>query len=407
MKSWRMAARNIMRAKRRSFITVAAMALALGIMTMYDGLMEGLLLDMKRIITEMEMGDIQIHHPEYRVSPSLYKQVPEPEKLIAQLKEKGYRASYRLFATGLAAKDNSSSAAILRGVDATLEDETLELPEHLLAGKWLDAADPNGVVLGKKLAKSLNAKVDDQVVIVSQAADGSLANDLFKVRGVLKSVGDGLDRGGFYMNAATFRDLMVMEQGAHEIIVSLPKDVKLTAAAAQIKTLVPNMEVATWKQISPALAEMLDIWEVMLIPMTILVYVAVGIVILNAMLMAVFERIREYGVMKALGVGPWSIFMLVLMETLLMTLAAVVLGEAFGIPGLHYLQNTGLDLATLGNGEGLAISGIAMDPVWRGALTARVIAIPLISLIVLALLAAVYPAMKAARLNPVDAMHHQ
>jgi ABC-type lipoprotein release transport system permease subunit len=406
MTLWRMAFRNILRSRRRSLITGLAMAFALAVMMAYGGLIDGLLTGMKKNALELEIGHFQIHEDDYRNSPSLYKRIPEATELVKKIEGLGYRASLRLFASGLAAHENSSAGVFLRGVDPEREAEATQLPRHLREGEWLSSAKPKNIVLGKRLAKSLAVTVGDEIVLVSQAADGSTANDLFNVGGILKTIGDATDRSALFMSAATFREFMVMPEGAHEIAVTLADESKMGEAQPRIAALLgPDLELLSWKQVNPSLAEMFVAMDISLIPTIGLVYIAIAIVILNAMLMAVFERIREYGVMKAIGVGPGAIFKLVLGEMAILSTASAVLGVGLGIPLLVYFERHGISL------EGIAgdtsFSGIAMEPVWYAIATPRAVLAPLIILFVMSVLATLYPALKAARLDPIQAIHHR
>ena len=404
MKTWRMANRNIFRNRRRSLVTTAAMTFALAIMVIYSGLIDGFTRDMERNATMLEMGHVQIHARGYRESPSIYKRIEAPEKLVGELKARGFRASYRLFANALAAKDKSSAGVQLRGVDPRLEAESLRLPKHMLAGKWLHGSDPQGVVLGRWLSRTLSAKIGDEIVIVSQASDGSMANDLYKVRGILKNVGESIDRAGFFMTAEAFRELMVVPKGAHQVVVTCPENTDIEKVAAEIASMADGNEVHAWWRINPALAEMISLTDAFLLPMIVLVYLAIAIVILNAMLMAVFERIKEYGVMKALGVTPGRVFALVSAETVIMTTIAALIGVGIGLPLAFLLEEHGLDVGYFS--DNITMTGVAMETVWRADVSAKTVLMPLLTLYVLSLIASVYPALKAARLNPVDAMRH-
>lgn len=402
VKIWHMAGRHVLRSKRRSLITILAMAFALGVMVVYMGLMDGLLRDMEQNAVMLEMGHLQIHAPGYLDTKSIYTRIGASERIMAALA--GFSSSPRLFASGLAAKGDASVGIVLRGVDPVREAATIRLPRHLLTGRWLDQDDPHGAVLGKRLAHALAARVGDTIVVVSQAADGSLANDLFTVRGILKAASDGIDRSGFFITNAAFRALMVVPEGVHEIVVTIPPHADLVTAASRVKMLCPGLDVRTWQRLNPPLADMIASTNVFLIPLIVITYIAIAIVILNAMLMAVFERIHEYGIMKALGVGPLDVFRLVLAEMAIMAATAGALGLAGGVPLAKRLETHGIDLADFIQGGTLA--GVALDPVWRALLTPRAVWMPLAGLVIFALLAGLYPAAKAARLNPVDAIHH-
>lgn len=405
MRTWKMAARNVMRSRRRSLVTTAAMAFALAVMINMAGLFAGMVKDIQRNATMMEMGHLQIHAPDYLDSPSLYKLVKGADRLMAGLKEQGFSAAPRLLAAGLAASGGSSAGVTIRGIDPVQEALTVQYPKHLSTGEWLSTDDPMGIVLGGKLAQMLKAGPGSEVVLVSQAADGSLANDLYKVRGVLKSVSGGTNRSGLLMTLESFRELMVIPNGVHEMVVAMPEDLDLPAAIPIVKTLALGLDAKSWKELNPFVAQWMKTSDAFLLPVILIMYLAVAIVILNAMLMAVFERIREYGVMKALGVTPFGVFRLVVGETVVMTLVAAAAGLAVGLPLLFYLQSNGIDMSHLGGD--ITMSGVALESVWRAEITVKAIALPLSMLFVLSGLAVLYPAAKAARLNPIDAIRHQ
>jgi ABC-type antimicrobial peptide transport system permease subunit len=141
-----------------------------------------------------------------------------------------------------------------------------------------------------------------------------------------------------------------------------------------------------------------------MVVMFVIVYVAIGILILNAMLMAVFERVREFGVLKAIGAGPVDVMRLILAECAIQTGLAVAIGVAISIPSVAYLADTGLDIGSL---AGVSIMGIAMDPIWKAVVSPYIFAMPIGVLLSIVVLAVLYPALKAALIEPVEAMRHQ
>jgi ABC-type antimicrobial peptide transport system permease subunit len=154
----------------------------------------------------------------------------------------------------------------------------------------------------------------------------------------------------------------------------------------------------------PTMASMLDSAQSAMVMMGMIIYLAIAILILNATLMAVFERIRELGVLKALGFSPLALLGLVLLESAIQTVLSIVVGLALGIPGILYLANVGIDLGAL---AGTSIMGMAIDPIWRAVIRPHVFITPILMLAFIVLLAAVYPATKAALLRPVEAMRHR
>lgn len=380
------------------------MAFALGMMIIYLSLMDGFNRSMADNAVSMQMGSIQVHAPEYLETKSVYKMMSNPGDYIRAINSQGFKAVPRLFSSGLAAKDESSAGVLIEGVDASAENWAFKMPRQLMDGKWLDSSDPKGVVIGKRLANSLSTKIGDEIVIVSQAADGSIANDLFRVRGILKSVNEITDRAGFIMPISTFRDLMVIPEGAHEIAVMIPAGYDLDSAIGVVKRICRGQDIRSWQLLNPALANIINLFQVVMIFLIIITFIAISIVILNAMLMAVFERIREYGMMKALGVTPFDIFYMVIIEILVQTTAAAIIGMAFGIPLAISLETYGIDLSVLV--EGGTISGIAVNIALFSYLSAFDVLTPLAALFVFSLTAGAIPAVRAARLDPVRAIHY-
>ncbi len=402
------ALRNVWRSRQRSGVIILAMGFAGFVMIFYAALMEGLLRTTERNAIAMESGQIQIHAPGYRDDPDLYKSIANPEAILKKLADRGYLAAPRLYGFGLAAAGVTSAGVQLRGIEIAREIRVTEIHNHLLAGLWLADSDPTGVVIGRKLAKTLGVAVGSELVIVGQAGDGSMANEIYRVRGILKSASEGIDRAGFFMTAGAFRRLLVMPAECHEIALrygggDLPA---LAASTKELAALLPGLEVLNWRQLQPVLARLLDISRYSLLLMLFITYTAVGILTLNSMLMAVFERIHEFGIIKALGVMPRQVFALIVVEALLQVLVASVLAVATALPLALHCQTHPVDLSALAS-TSASIAGIALDPLWYSRVTPETVLAPLLVMASMALLSVLYPAYKAARIKPLAAIHYR
>jgi ABC-type lipoprotein release transport system permease subunit len=400
---WKTAWRNVWRSRRRTFVTVSAMSFALWAMILYSGLMNWYLHDMETTILDLEVGDVQIHAPEYRDDPSLYSRIDDAESLVADLRAAGYRVTERLLAYGMAAAEESSAGVAFFGVDVAHDAEVSRVHEHLLAGRWLEPGDLQGVVLGRRLARMLGVELGAELVVLSQGSDGAMAADLYDVRGVLQNIGASVDRAGIFMNAEAFRELFVLPIGVHQIVVRRPTGTELDVAAEAVRVAASGLDVRTWRELMPTLASLLDSARAALVMMIVIVYIAIAVLILNAMLMSVFERIRELGVLKALGVGPGGILGLMFAEALIVTTVAIAVGVALGVPTLYYLATEGIELTSL---TGMSIMGVAMSPVWRAEMSLASFGVPIAVLVFIVVLAVIYPALKAAFIDPVEAIHH-
>ncbi len=401
------ALRNFNRSRTRTWITVGAMAFACAIMIFYASLLEGWLAGMEKNAVGMDLGEFQIHAHGFRTDPDLYKTIVDEEKVLARLNEADFVAAPRLYASGLAAAGNASSGVELRGVDLAREQLVTALNQHVWQGQWLAEEDRRGVVLGRKLARILGLTVGDEVVLVAQAADGSTANELFRVRGILKSVAEGVDRSGFFMNAATFRRLMIVPRGVHAIVVKRQLATEdLSRATARLAHLLPDYEVRNWRQLQPVLARLFEMSNISLVIMLLITYAAVGILTLNALLMSVFERIPEFGVMKALGFSPWGLFAMIVVESMLQVTVAVFLALAAGLPFSLYFSRHPIDFSHFVQSSS-TIAGIAFDAKWYCVVTMNSVVLPILFLYLVAGVAILYPALKAAMLKPLAAIYHR
>lgn len=395
--------RNVWRNSRRSMITIAAMSLALWAELIYSGLVTGLLADMVDDVTETDVGEVQILSEGWLDRPSIQETI-DAAAILPKLDAAGYAASARLQGGGLAASGELSAGVSLVGLDPARDAKVLNVGSAVGEGQWLDTSDPNGVVVGRGLARTLALKPGSELVVLSQGADGSVANELFHVRGVLMSVAASTDRATVLMLDESFRSLMALPEGAHRVVVKAPPGVGLDEATAAVAALAPEATVKNWKQLNPFVAQMLDGVQVQISIVYFVLYVAVAILVLNAMLMALFERIREFGVLKAIGYSPRQVFTIMVGEGLLQAAVATVVGSVLAAPVMFYLQTEGVDIGALG---GVSMLGMTTPPIWHGVYTLETVRVPVIMLFGIVLAAVIYPAGKAALIQPVQAMHHQ
>ena len=387
-------------------VTTLAMGFAGFIMILFASLMEGLLQSSEKNAVSMDLGDIQIHATDYREDPDLYKLIVNPDRILTDLKKAGFHVTKRLYGFGLAAAGSTSAGVQLRGIDLSTESDVTEINRHIMKGAWLEEIDPGGVVIGRKLAKTLGVSPGDELIFVGQATDGSMANDIFTIRGILKSVGEEVDRTGLYMIEKSFRELMILPEGTHEIAVMRPdRSSDLEAATRTVANIAPGYETLNWKELMPVIARILELADSQMIILVIITYTAVAMLVLNAMLMTVFERIRELGIMKAMGVTPWQLMSLVYAETFIQVSAAGILAGLSGCLLSRYLEHNGIDLSSFA--EGASFGGVAMDPIWKAYLTPEAVVVPIVFLFIIALFAVLYPAVKAALIQPVKAIHQR
>lgn len=400
-----MAWRNLWRSRRRTAITLAAVSLNTAILILSFALMEGLLRQATDNATQLATGEVQLHAPQYLADHSLYRVLQGPGTILAQLADHHLDSVARVYGYGLVSRGTKSAGALFWGIDPEAERRVFKLSHHLLKGNWLPPESRMSMVLGKKLARSLNADIGSEIVVVVQCADGSLGNELFTVTGILKAAGDAIDHNAAIIHMRDFRSLFVLNQGIHEIAVNTRATVALDRLRAAVGKLVPAADLKTWQDLLPVLSDMLHLSDASMVIFSAIFFIAGGLGVMNTMLMATYERIPEFGVLKALGASPWRIVRDVSTEAWLLAAVATTLGTLAGVGAALALQQVGLDTSSYAGAE-TTIAGVAFDPIWRAAFRPAMVVQTVLSMWLVCVIAALYPALLAARLDPIQSMIH-
>jgi ABC-type lipoprotein release transport system permease subunit len=405
----RLAWRNIWRQKRRTLITAVAMAGGLAFCLGMVALVEGTYQQMFDQIVTRSVGHVQIHHPDYPSKRAIYETIPEAETLLGELDAlpQVQQATARAFGYCLLGSERETLGAQLLGIDPAREAAVTELDRWVVEGDYLRPDQPGRLLLGFELAERLSAGVGDELVAVTQAADGSLGNELYTVAGVVNTGNTAQDRGGAFLLTADLQALLALPDQVHEIaLLTTDRD----AVAALVAEAGPVAEdrgllLRSWTEVNPQLSQMLEMGDASTLILLTIIYAVAALGILNTMLMSVFERTRELGVMVAVGLRPLQVVRLVLWETLWLAGVATAIGLPLGLALVAYLVFHGLDLSAV-VGE-MSTMGARWDPVMRGAFGLQGLLTTVLGLFFVSMLAAVWPALRAARLQPVVAMRQE
>lgn len=404
MPALRTAWRNLLRSPKRTAITLSALTLTTAILIVSYALMVGIIEDLERSVTGLLVGEAQVHAPGYLAERSIYDTLGDAEGIVGAAREAGIDAAKRAFGYGLLSSGTKSAGAQFWGISPAEERALGDLPGAIARGSFLPEGPGNRVVLGRKLAKTLAVEPGDELVVVVQAADGSLGNELFYVAGVLKGLGETYDRSLALVHRRDFAELFVFAGRYHEVALSSHGALAPEQVAAAVREAAPGQDVRTWLELLPPVAEMLRATYAAIVLFGLIFFLAGGLGVLNTMLMATYERIPEFGLVKALGATPLRIVGEVAAEGLVLGLASTVLGGVLGVGASLYLDAHPIDLSRFA--ESLSAGGVAFSPLWRAHLSPECVWGPIVAMWAVSALAALYPAVKAARLDPVRAMTH-
>ena len=403
MDSLHYAWRNIWRNKRRTFITLSAVCLATAIMIVSYALMDGLFRQAVDNVTNLIVGEVQVHARGFLTDRSMYKSIRDPQALLRMADKKRIGAAPRSIGFGLVARTTKSAGAMIWGVDPGRERSAFDLAKHVVRGRYLASAPKKEMVLGRKLARSLGAKVGSEIVVVVQAADGSMGNELYKVVGIFKTAGDNIDRAGAFIHARDFSELFVSGGRVHEVALNSRGRLKPVVIKILAEGVAPRADVKTWGQLMPAMNDMMAMLDAFLALFGLIFVFAAALGVMNTMLMATKERVREFGIMIAAGATRWRIIRDVCAETLVLVAVATALGTAIGVAGGWYFAVYGLDTSMFAGQY--SVGGVAFDPVWRAALSVKSIVVSVVMMFIVCVIASLYPALVAARLDPVKAIN--
>ena len=330
----KLAWRNIWRNKRRSLLTLAAISFATFASIAMRGMQHGTYAVNIENAVKMSSGYLQIQKPGYINSPSLNKSFGNVKAVENKLKSleivKGFTP--RINADGLISyKDNSFGAAVF-GIDPATEKSVTTFMNRIKDGKFFESDTSNNIVIGYKLLENLKAAIGDEVVILSQGADGSMGNLKFKIIGTIKTGSAELDAMGIYMGIKKADELLAMYGRVNSIAISLDNIEQIDNAKEEIKKTLADtgLGVFTWDEIMPDFKETIELDNVSgLLYLSILVII-VAFGILNTVLMSVTERFNEFGITLSIGMPQIKLVALVLMETVFITFIGLIIGNIIG-----------------------------------------------------------------------------
>ncbi|MHA2759582.1 ABC transporter permease [Vibrio harveyi] len=404
----KLAWRNLWRNKLRTSIMLGAMVFGLmGVVAMM-GFMNGLVDSMIKNAISWQTSHLQIQQKSYLVNPELKDVILDAEKISKVLaSNREVKAiSERFLADGMIASARSTRGIRINGVNIDQEQNITPLSQHIVDGEWLSEEGRNPILVSSKIAERLKLRVGSKVVLTLSDVNGEVAGAAFRVRGIFKTPSTGFDDGNVYVRKNDLEKVAGLS-GTHEIAILLNSnnDAELKQLLVFTHSILPPeskdlLSVRPWQEIQPLLSTMMSTMDISNQVMLVVFVLAMTLGIINIMLMSVFERTREFGVLMAVGMQKHKIRLLIVFETLFLGLS----GCAFGLLGsaimLKVLSVTGLSLA--GMAEGLGAYGV--DTLLYPRVSIAEYQMIIVAIFVASLIAALYPARQILKHRPVDAM---
>ena len=409
----RIAWRNLLRGWRRSGVVLCAIAIGLAASLLLVAWSKGWVEQIAQTAVGTRLALLAVHAEGYQANPDVARSLADGARAVAEAVERfpGASASPRALGDGLLQTARQSARVVIVGVDPVREARVSVIARSFVAGGF-PAPKPEGVsrslggiAIGAPLAAQLRVKLGEKVVLHAPGESGLAA---FRVSGIFLTGSGGFDRTTVFLRLEDAQRLLELGDRVSEVAIALADPRELPAltefARAELARARPGeaLEVLTWKEREPRLAAMLQLVESTAWVAYATVFAGMAFGIANALLMSVYERIREFGVLRSLGLPASRLVWLVLLESTLLTLGGAVLGIAVAVSLVGVLGRVGLDVSSFAQG----LSRVGVGAIVYPRLEARDLLSPLLLAVGTALVAAIWPAWKAARLRPAEAVRH-
>jgi len=403
----RLAWRNIWRHRRRTIIIVLAMGLSLGMMMFYDGLMDGFNNAIAGNAVRVLGGNVQVHAEGYREKVDSNPLIPltdDAAVVQAALAQPNVIAAARRIQTGgLVSNREGAYPMSIIGIDPEAEAPVSLIAEHIVAGRYLEAADEDSILIGQGLADALSIKVGDRVTMVGSDIHKQNRQRTMTVIGIYDVGIPSMEKGTSYISLTEAQNLFGLRGQSTEVQITLKRVGTESAVVNALTPLLPGYEVESWANNYPELSNAVGRKNIVMDIFSVIIVMIAGIGILNLLLMAIYERTREIGLLGAMGLKPHQIATTFILEGALIGFVGVIAGIVFGLITNISLMQVGMDYSQFaGMTDYMAlISGKVYPTLGISRLPMRAIII-----FVIAALAALIPAIIASKREPSEALHH-
>lgn len=393
--------RNIWRNKVRSLVVIISIALGIlaGLFTMAVSV--GMNNSRTRAAINTYISHIQIHSPEFKKEQRVNHTIIDYPDIEGILNAQNVEFSSRVVITGMASSANGVQGVFIQGIDPAQEQRVSDIKEKIVEGSYFENTRRNPVVIGSALADKLKLKLNSKLVLTFQDVNENITAAAFRINGIYDTYNSKFDESAIFVARDDLQNLLGLSANqVHEIALIAPNLEQVEIVQEDLLSYLPDQVVESWDEISPDLGYADEMMATSLYVFIGIILLAMAFGILNTMLMAVLERQRELGMLMAIGMNKVKVFGMVLYETFFLAIIAGPLGLLVAYFLNSYFQSVGIDLSLWGEGmESFGISSMVY-PELEGDYYLTVA----IMVMTMALLSAIYPALKAVKLKPTETM---
>ncbi len=395
--SWR----NLWRHPARSGVLLAAIIVGLWAGVVTVGILNGVILQRLDYLIESEVTHAQVHHPEFLAEGYSRLYIPEHEKIKEWLENDDRVRAYtfRTITDGMLQSPVKTSGVRIRGVETESEIRTTTFHENIIEGEYLDSDMPNAVIMGKKLADDHNMEVGNRVVLTFEDVNNELTSGSFNIVGIFQSASVNYDERNIFVRSEELIRQLSDEPIYHEAAMMLQHEELATEIVSELNSSFSSIEAQSWRELSPELSMIVELGGVMMVIITMIIMVALAFGILNTMLMSIFERMRELGMLISIGMSRMRVFVMIMLESIILTISGAAIGLLLALLSINQFKESGINLEMFAEGA----AQLGWDHIVYPVITPYEYVMILSVVIVITLFASMYPAIKGVRIDPLEA----
>ncbi|MFP4015071.1 MAG: ABC transporter permease [Chitinispirillaceae bacterium] len=395
--------KNLWRNKLRSLIIMTAIALGLLGGFTASALSFGMGEQMVETVIRTRVSHLQITHPRFREDPDIQYYIPDAASLVGRLDSMPQvaAAAPRVLVNAMASSPQTALGVELMGVIPQRERELTIVDQSIVEGTFFTREEGESeAVIGQELAERLDLKAGSRVVFTFQNAEGTITGGAFRVAGIFRTPSTEFDLNTVFVQAQALAELLETELQYQQVSVLFTSLEALDTSLSTVASVASQMRVQTWNQLAPELSFISETLDVSLYIFMVVILLALAFGIVNTMLMVVLERRRELGMLMAVGMKRKTLFLLIVLETLALSLTGAVAGMVLTSIAVRILSVTGIDLSIISEG----LSEFGLTDVLYPLLPWTMYPILGVMVVVIAVLSAIYPARRALKLKPAEAL---
>ncbi len=400
---FKLAWRNVLRNKRRTVLSGIAVGIGLASLMFVDGLYVGMLESMIRTATDTFLGQGQVHAQGFRDTLEVDKTINNSEAFMKSLETENLVSDFspRTVSFGMLSSASGVNSVLLYGIEPDTERHISMIDEAVRQGNYLTPPGTGQILIGSKAAETLEVETGDRLVLtMAQAGTGELSQDMFRVTGIFHMGIREIDSDMAFINIKQAQELLALDRDVHEISLKFNdiNDAGDRSLEFWEKYSEQDNEALGWKDLVPQLDSVIGMTDISILIITSLVFAIVAVIIMNTLFMSLYERIFEFGVLRAVGTRPVNMALIIFFEATSLSLISIIIGLGIGYVFMYIFSVYGI------NYKGIEFAGVTITELIYPVVRPRQFTVFPVLIFIFSFIAAIYPAVFAAKLTPARAM---